>query len=208
MAASFPANGVVLQNYESALISYYINTDSILTGDINLSFDLKLDDNSSMGTETLSAQVYDGQTWQTLAQYTNQGSFDWLSDSLNISQYVLGNVFQIRFIATGSNSENISAWYIDNINIREVDQTVGIQNQQDGVSLLLYPNPATNRVTISSSETIQQITIFNFLGEQVYQQKVTNQTKVNVAISDVNSGMYLVQIITTGGMTTKKLVVK
>ena len=69
----------------------------------------------------------------------------------------------------------------------------------------LTPNPANNRLTISSkNETIEQITIYNVLGQMVLNKTFSNNFSETLDISDLNSGMYLVRI---NSGTTKRLVV-
>ena len=69
----------------------------------------------------------------------------------------------------------------------------------------LYPNPANNVLSISSVDAgIEQVQIFNVLGQQVFSKKFNNNLNETIDISALNSGMYLVQI---NGNTTKRLVV-
>ena len=69
----------------------------------------------------------------------------------------------------------------------------------------LSPNPATNKLTISSKdETINQIVIYNVLGQEVLNKTFSNNFSETLDISKLNSGMYLVNI---NNSTTKRLVV-
>lgn len=70
----------------------------------------------------------------------------------------------------------------------------------------MSPNPASTQLTISSKdESIQEIAIYNVLGQRVMQKTFSNNLSETLNISNLNSGMYLVTI---NKSTTKKLVVK
>jgi hypothetical protein len=108
----------VQQNYESALESYPFLADSLTEGNIFLDYDIKLDSYQPTGTEQMLVQVWnwDTQVWTTVSSYSNaEGSFSWTSEHIDITDQALGNVFKIRFLATGENSLNIIGWYLDNI---------------------------------------------------------------------------------------------
>lgn len=79
-------------------------------------------------------------------------------------------------------------------------------------NLKLYPNPAENKVfTIQTkmNETIQEVEIFDTLGKCVNKIDYNDSPSlVNVAVEDFKSGIYIVQIKTSLGIATKKLIVK
>jgi hypothetical protein len=56
----------------------------------------------------------------------------------------------------------------------------------------MYPNPASNRLNISATETIQNAEIYNKIGKNVMSVKV-NDTKVSLDISNLAAGIYIVK---------------
>jgi choice-of-anchor B domain-containing protein len=69
----------------------------------------------------------------------------------------------------------------------------------------MYPNPASDVLTISStSEPIQFIAIYNVLGQMVLEFDVRDSNSEKINISELNSGVYLVQI---NNSTSKRLIV-
>lgn len=69
----------------------------------------------------------------------------------------------------------------------------------------LSPNPATNKLTISSkNEAISQVAIYNVLGQLVMNKQLANNFSETLDITSLNSGMYLVKV---NNSTTKRLVV-
>jgi hypothetical protein len=107
-------------NYDIGIESYPLMADSIFAGQIYLDFDIKLDEYLSTGTEMLVVGLWDweGQAWMAIDTFSNSnGSFDWVTVHLDISDEVLGTVFKIKFSAKGEASLNILSWFIDNIHV-------------------------------------------------------------------------------------------
>lgn len=75
----------------------------------------------------------------------------------------------------------------------------------------IYPNPANNKITITGNRTLSGITIiiiFNVNGEQLMHDTFRNQNMIEMDVSMLTKGIYLLKIQTTMGITTKKLVIQ
>jgi hypothetical protein len=70
--------------------------------------------------------------------------------------------------------------------------------------VLLYPNPAANRVIAQSASGIYRLEVFSVSGMQLYNQQVSN-TQVEMDISSFDNGLYLVRIWSMDGVSTHKL---
>lgn len=68
--------------------------------------------------------------------------------------------------------------------------------------VILFPNPAQNNLNIISEEEIEEVTIFNILGQKVINVQNTNQ----IDITSLSKGMYIINIHTAKGMSTEKFV--
>ena len=66
----------------------------------------------------------------------------------------------------------------------------------------LYPNPATNSITVSSSQEIISLTIVDQLGKVV----LTKNKTTNLDVSGLQSGIYFIKIVTDGGSGVKKFI--
>jgi hypothetical protein len=71
--------------------------------------------------------------------------------------------------------------------------TTGIQSAVGGKELSVYPNPSTNNITIQSSTELGSITIYNSLGEIVFQLKSKN-TNEQIDLSKFSSGVYTIEV--------------
>ena len=85
---------------------------------------------------------------------------------------------------------------------------LGVTNFKSS-SISIYPNPTTGFFTIQSSEKISSIKIVNVLGEKVYEQAISHKrTESSVDLSKQQSGIYFLQLKTTEGIVTKKIIVQ
>ena len=142
--------------------------------------DLKLQDHSSstpwVGQQAVSV-AYEYDVWQEL-------TFDFSAQSgaTNFSRIV------VQF--NGENNFEVVKAYIDDLSYGEA-ATAGVEsNVLLGFSM--YPNPASNRLNISATETIQNAEIYNILGKNVMSVNV-NDTKVSLDISNLAAGIYIVK---------------
>ena len=71
----------------------------------------------------------------------------------------------------------------------------------------VYPNPAVDYVTVASGNDIENIEIFNTVGQKVFNQ---NDLENNITINTIGfeSGIYFVRIKTAEGYQTQKLSIK
>ncbi len=73
-------------------------------------------------------------------------------------------------------------------------------------SILVYPNPATDYLVISSPQkTIDQIMVYNYLGQLVLETQ-PNTMETQIELNGLNSGLYLVQISAEGKLETQKVI--
>ena len=87
-----------------------------------------------------------------------------------------------------------------------VTPLVGLDDieKQDN-SIILYPNPASKEVKISSENIINFIEVFNSLGQKVYQTNVKQKEKT-LDINFLSKGVYIIGVNTDKGDIKKKLI--
>ena len=71
--------------------------------------------------------------------------------------------------------------------------------------MMVYPNPTKDNLNIVA-ENMTRISIINALGQLVYDAAVDSDNEV-VDMSQYESGMYMVRIMTENGMTVKRVTV-
>ena len=122
----------------------------------------------------------------------------WISASVDLPNNA--SVQLVVEVRTNSGSETL---YLDNISVN------GLLNTENNVKDIfsVYPNPVTNGyVNISSpSNGEKNIAVYDILGKQVMNTTITSD-RLNV--SQLNSGVYMLNISENGISSTKKLVIK
>ena len=150
-----------------------------------------------------SLPVVAGNYYAAIELYSGGGTFDiGIIDDATVPQpgwssaiwypldqaYTNGNSFAIR-LSLGDNS-------IDNTGIAE-----NLSNIQ------IYPNPATNFINItSSSNENSKLVIKDMSGKIIYTDNFNS--KINVNIENYSKGIYLIDVINTKEIFSKKITIK
>ncbi len=92
------------------------------------------------------------------------------------------------------------------LNIAQPDGFVGI-SEDELTSVSVYPNPATDLVTINGLETEGMATISTLNG-QIVQTNTVGKGTQTLSIESLPSGIYMISIETTNGKATHRLVVE
>ena len=111
-------------------------------------------------------------------------------------------VYYIGFHANSASSAQ--AMIIDDISIDIYD---GIESKTNSNKVSMYPNPVNDVLNVVSNNTIENIQITNMVGQVVIDANpVAKNTTINT--SNLESGIYMVNITTKNGTSVKKLTVK
>jgi hypothetical protein len=95
---------------------------------------------------------------------------------------------------------NLKNLCINNTSTSSLDENEITQN-----NLHVFPNPTSDNITIESMETIQQIEIYNVLGEKVGHKAATSNT-VELSLVNLEKGIYLIKIVSEKGNFTKQII--
>lgn len=71
----------------------------------------------------------------------------------------------------------------------------------------LFPNPATNVLNIIAKESIDKVSIFNTLGQEVLSRN-PNSENASIEVGSLQSGIYVVKTITNGQSSVSRFVKK
>ncbi|MBL7105866.1 MAG: T9SS type A sorting domain-containing protein [Bacteroidales bacterium] len=89
---------------------------------------------------------------------------------------------------------------IDNVEISGI-------NEPDAEEFKIYPNPATDFITIESTLRINTIRVFNNIGQVVVEKKV-NADNYRFNVSSFEHGIYLIRLETNEGIVNTRITVK
>jgi hypothetical protein len=134
---------------------------------------------------------------------------EWRTDSIDLSAFVGQRNLKIKFhFQSGDALHPGNNIYVDDINITGIPtgiNTLFAENQ-----ITIFPNPMHNSFTISvndlSSMVNSQLTIFDVIGREVYQQSLTNQS--TIIDKKFSTGIYFVKVRIGEKGFTEKLVVE
>lgn len=83
--------------------------------------------------------------------------------------------------------------------------TTGIIEQEVNNPITIFPNPASNIITINSLQKKSEILILNIQG-QLIKSMIADKSTITFDISDFAKGMYFVKVTTDNGTVTKKII--
>lgn len=85
---------------------------------------------------------------------------------------------------------------------------VSITESKQVTSLVMFPNPASDALTISSrDEVMRYVEIFNLAGQRVLKNETPGK-EVTIDVSHWNQGLYIVRIATEQGQAADKFIVR
>lgn len=123
---------------------------------------------------------------------------------------------EVDFIAFSGNTTaapntSSATMVMDNLTVRASATDTLLDNASfEGETTIfsVSPNPAKDLITISNTENISvnSISITDLNGRIVKQNTYSNETNVQVNISDLSSGVYMMNITSDKGSVTKKII--
>ncbi|GAA4049090.1 carbohydrate binding domain-containing protein [Flavobacterium chungnamense] len=186
--------GVQLAAYQNATdfthfhMDYYINPGTDLIGKvINPKF------------SNHAAQA--GETSALLLTHLPTTTGSWVSIDVPLTAFggdqTRGSIYQ--FLITS----NLGILYVDNIYLHK--NTV-LSNANFEVSTSkMYPNPTKNSFTIEAKGIIQNVSVFNMLGQEVLSIN-PNDLSATIDLSGFQNSIYLVKTNIDGNVTTSKII--
>ncbi len=145
---------------------------------------------------------------QWTERYNGPGNFHESATSLKVDGS--GNVY-VTGTSSASGTKN------DYVTIKYSQEAVGIETIAAKLSILqLFPNPAIDQLTVSSTSTMadpaidgqftmHEIAIYNSLGNLVYATASTSMTNTEtINVSQLSTGIYFVKVKTSGGNMAAK----
>jgi archaellum component FlaF (FlaF/FlaG flagellin family) len=160
-----------------------------------------------------------GNTWNTIFRkggqelstidtlWTNFKPFSashWQNVHLNILPLISGNSVMLRFSGNNRGGSNL---FLDNIGIYSETDPTGIETKTR-IEVDVLPNPANEFVQIKTHNNlrIEQVCLRDMQGRLVLHTNVSNPV-TSIQTSNLDTGIYFIEIQTEKGAVTKKLVV-
>ena len=117
--------------------------------------------------------------------------------------------FKMTFqLAAGAVAGHGARIFIDNLQLVGYDASDNVTFRIDDVDdfkLNLYPNPVKNIATISATETIEMVRIYDLTGRMVKQLN-PNKSEFSLNVADLSNGAYLVKLNAGNKEATTKFI--
>ncbi len=136
----------------------------------------------------------------------------WSRLVLDLTPFVKSTI-KLRFRFTSDATVSRPGSYIDDVHIygREMG-TLGVNEIKTDQNLFkIFPNPATNKICIYTEGPLQKntmISIFNIQGDKVLSNTIMDKNSMDIDVSFLAKGVYVVEIQSAKGVTLKKLVIQ
>ena len=131
---------------------------------------------------------------------TDSGS-NYTSGDNDVNQPI--SVFNMSNSIEPFNGNDIGFIEITLTNVLSVDDVNGLE------SVKLFPNPSQGNVTITNARNLETVEIYNILGRLVRRISVVQDTRLDLDLSNLSKGMYLVKITDLNANSkSQKLILK
>ena len=157
-------------------------------------------------TYTITPRAGDNGTINPSSPVTvNQGDSQTFTFTAN-QNYLVDSIWVDDVLVGVSNSTHT----IENV---QADMTIYVTFKYDLAvpqhyldnSVLVYPNPASEQLTVKLSASFEQLEITNLLGQVIYTANV-NDTEFTINVNDYRSGVYFIRLTGNQGVATKKFI--
>jgi len=185
---------------------WYTNGSLVFTNqvkDINVG-----SSSSSINSINSNFAEYNGKVYFGADDGSN-GNEVWVTDGTTVGTEIISDIYSgtndsnPSFLTVANNTLFFRARKSDGYELyKYIDPALSI-NEFELNNIKLYPNPASNNITIDSKTKIDSVEIFDALGKSVL---VFNESLSTYSINSLNSGLYFVKINGEGKEITKKLI--
>ncbi|MEM6771706.1 MAG: T9SS type A sorting domain-containing protein, partial [Bacteroidota bacterium] len=183
--------------------------------------------NSMENGEDFWVRYNDGSGWQTVAAYASgtsftNGSFYTATVTLDAASFNLtdGAQFRIQCDASG-NGDQV---YIDEVTVTgslasgastgavAVIEEIPTLRRFDANDLAeadveLFPNPATDIVSVRVADEISQISVLSINGQEIFRRSYEGIEQASLDIGHLAAGVYLISVQTSEELLTERLVI-
>ena len=112
--------------------------------------------------------------------------------------------FQFKFDVASVTPGTPNVVYIDNIYF--TSNSLGVKDFTSA-KVKMYPNPTASLFTIEANDTVESVSLFNVLGQEVL-SKNPNSNSVTLDIANLQTGVYVVKTMIGGVSSTSRIVKK
>ncbi|MBG6111864.1 hypothetical protein IWX84_002752, partial [Flavobacterium sp. CG_9.10] len=164
---------------------------------VRLKVEDKNDPTHSCETEV---QVTTASGWQTLEfNFANQATG---TAALNLAYAFNKASIFFNFGTTGATAGE-KTYYFDDMKFGA--KNLSVANFKANSSVRMYPNPVSNVLTIEANSTIEKVSIYSVLGQEIL-VKNPKSNSATIQTNELSKGVYIVRTNVDGKVITTKIV--
>jgi hypothetical protein len=147
-------------------------------------------------------------TWEVFTGGVSQGTFAYAGPVASANIYAnTGNEYYLDNVEWAALKDDACASGTRTEAIVVVNNCTGISELANS-NLAIFPNPNKGEFTVSNSSEIINVNITDVQGKIVYSMNNVNLNKMDVNISDLEKGMYMINVETVDGTITESVIVQ
>ena len=137
---------------------------------------------------------------------TNPNPGTWISLDIPLSSFAIGGGGSANRndLAQFVIASDLGTVYYDNLYLHK--NTVLGNSNFEVSTFKMYPNPATNILNIEAQSSIENISVYNLLGQEVLKVTPKSTNTQSVDVSSLQSGVYVVKLNSNGSVTSKRFI--
>jgi len=188
---------------ENAKVIYPIGDEKVHSGSLHLKEDSPL--------ILLKSGADNGATPTTLsALYLDEnGDFAWPEETRPLATFS-ANKSRIQYTAP-FNHQSVAVFIEDKGTGSKIyaqnflDEDLSI-NDFENENAIFFVNPVSDNWNLKSENTISSISIYNVLGQTIFELKNDSSNDVSINTENWNSGIYIIKVVTQVGVISKQIV--
>jgi hypothetical protein len=151
--------------------------------------------------------ISDGPVYEAVYNIPNITLNQWVPVNIPMTAFTqfpafkTNNFIQFKF---GTAATIPGTVYFDNLYFSLTNPALGTEKFETA-KVSMYPNPAKNTLNIDANGSIQKVSVYNILGQEVLSKK-PNSNSTTLQTSGLQRGTYIVRSTIDGKTTTSKLV--
>lgn len=127
---------------------------------------------------------------------------------MNTQGISVGQSLSLIWTVKAVTTNNANRFANSQFNITLLRDAMNSVRVVDNATLNVYPNPASNNVFVQASEAINTITITSLDGKVQSTQNAAGESQTQIATSNLQNGLYLINVETINGNYTQRLVIQ
>lgn len=186
------------------------------TSTLQITLTAMMDGNFSYYRKVSSESGYDKLTVYIdgVSKEEQSGSVAWGYSSFPVT--VGTHTYKFSYSKDYSTSSGSDCAWIDNLTfpgygtmaVEDTLDGVGIQDITTGNDLLVYPNPAQNKVTVYSLNPMQQVTLFDLSGRMIDHIQTGSAQTATFNVSSLACGVYFIKVTLSNKQTVTTKFIK